>query len=424
MKFLSVSIAFLILDGAAATCSDVDINDSSACYNLCQYAYGFTDNTSVSNNNGVISCSCSGDNAKYYGTFSCGSSSTVFPTEKNGNEPGPSNGDTDCPTLIYQTDGSDFCEKLNDDCYSKGGVGYASLDGEGGQYQCRDCTARGSVTVEADVEHEAAADASDVSVSGPIFAIYLVLAIAMRLGAMLVEFFNTNTAKATKGKEEKKEKGEDDDKSVSSASSSSSKIDQVKDKLTDMLFLKEKRHHDQLTVYDAGMAPLPPTLLHFRLWYIASTKIVTSDTNELYTLSYFFKNNHELTGLCYGDELVQTKGLRRRHLIFTLVTTYALSLVFASGNFQSGDASCEYDCMDPNDCSSTSTTKTGPGGGDISMDWKASLLVTVCNGILGVGGMNLYERRAKREKREKRESNPPSLPSPQPSPPLARFVRS
>ncbi len=147
---------------------------------------------------------------------------------------------------------------------------------------------------------------------------------------------------------------------------------------------------EQKTVYDTGLIPIPS--INSVPWLLKNTGVITEDTNRPLKLGYFFVNTHEVSSLCFGDPELMLRNLRRRSFFFTIVTAFALSLVFASGSFgatvETGE--CLFDCMDPNNCSTSSysSTNTDEFGGEVEMDYKASILVSVCSSVLSMGGMD------------------------------------
>jgi len=86
-------------------------------------------------------------------------------------------------------------------------------------------------------------------------------------------------------------------------------------------------------------------------------------------------------------------GLLRRELLFGLITTtFAISLVFGSGNFGVPIVnSCYKNCPSSSSCQTISSSSTSfDAGGDVSIDWKASLLATTCGKLIYMGSMQGY----------------------------------
>jgi hypothetical protein len=216
-------------DTSATTgCSSDSVYSSDACSAKCS-TYGFRSISSGSSN-GAISCSCSGRSATYTGTFSCGPSSVSqypLPASKTSGDTTAGQGqgcsfdcnpqwindndcDDACNSAACNWDGGDcntsgqrqvcppfvitnmdetFCDLLNRQCSYD--LGYASVYMWGGTYQCRYCQNEASVSVMLDDsanEMEAAANAKDISYSGPIFGIYVGLAVVFRLICFMMSY--------------------------------------------------------------------------------------------------------------------------------------------------------------------------------------------------------------------------------------------
>ncbi|GMH84715.1 hypothetical protein TrVE_jg5244 [Triparma verrucosa] len=370
-------------------CSNAGIDTSTDCYDKCaEYRFN-VETCSSSTNNGVSSvgrCSCSGSNSEWEGEFECSSSSaTVEPTEPSSNDDNDSGNGNDndnnnnndgnsgkCSPFPITDLSENICDQLKGKC---GKNFWAEVDMEGGKYQCSGCSRKSIVYVEIPEEEvEEAASADDLSASGPIFGIYAALAIMFKVGSMLVEW-------ATPGKKDKDDS--DEPKGL---------VQKAKALILTSILIKPKKEGEQKTVYDLGEIPYPVSALTCRLWWLKGTGMITEETNKPMTLKYYFHNNHQLTSLFKGDPLIMSTGLRRREFLFGLITTFAISLVFGSGNFgMSIDNSCSYDCLDPNSCRESSSSSTGNDGtGEVSMDWKASLLATICGKLISMGGMQAY----------------------------------
>ncbi len=362
--------------GEGGTCASVSIYNSYDCRVKCDFYSAYVTST-VSTNNVQSDCKCSSAKGLYTGVFHCGDSLTIVAGGA---------GQVKLPTLASDTAACDsititnmdntFCDQLEKICVNLGELGQASVTMTGGTYRCRSCgTALVDIYLESATETiEAAASAEDISVSGPIFALYLGLAVMFRLICVIMSYCCLP--------KEEEEDSDDTKKAIWKTFYD-----------WNTLVLKSKVKGEQKTVYDAGLIPIPG--INSVMWLLKKSGVITEDTNRPLPLGYFFANTHEVSSLCFGDPKVLLNNLRWRSFLFSIVTAFAVSLVFASGNFGATveTGACQYDCMDPNSSCSTSDSSgssTDTSGGEVEMDYKASILVAVCSSILSMGGMNAF----------------------------------
>ena len=177
-----------------AGCAAQSISSVNDCQQKCSY-YGFGSPSQSVTNSVVTKCSCSGANDDWSGEFSCSNTAgTVLPLS-------PQDG-TPCTDLTFRDMETDFCDQLNRVCSND--LGQADVNIKGGTYRCRTCTTAKVVIAITPEEMEAAADASNVKISGPIFVIYLGLALVFRIGSILVGKFSPTTEKTGQKQEEEK----------------------------------------------------------------------------------------------------------------------------------------------------------------------------------------------------------------------------
>jgi hypothetical protein len=137
----------------------------------------------------------------------------------------------------------------------------------------------------------------------------------------------------------------------------------------------------QKTVYDTGPIPIP--CKNSVPWLLTKLGVITEDTNLPLKFKYFFVNTHEVASLCFGDPKVLQMNLRWRSFLFSNVTAFALSLVFASGNFGATEVKCS---------TQSSVSSTNSVGLDDQIEFFASILIPMLgiSSVISMAGMDAF----------------------------------